>query len=71
MKNEIKDRLIICKAVGKNTVRCYNRYMSEYVEGHDPIFKDVNKVSFDGSSIQVENNTPIVCKVEFGFIECD
>jgi len=40
------------------------------VEGRDPIFRNVDKVSFDGSSIQVENNTPIICKVDAGFINC-
>jgi len=68
--DEIKDKIIICKAVGKSKIRCYDRYISQYVEGRDPIFRNVDKVSFDGSSIQVENNTPIICKVNAGFINC-
>jgi len=69
--DKVKDKIIICKAIRKNTIRCYDRYISEYVEGRDPIFRNVNKVSFDGSSIQVESDTPIVCEVEAGFINCE
>jgi len=68
-RSVIEDKIIVCKAIdGK--IRCYGRDISEYVEGWSPIFRNVDKVYFDGKSIQVENNTPILCKVKANFIEC-
>jgi len=65
----IKDKIIVCKAIdGK--IRCYDRFLSKYVEGWNPTFRNVDKVYFDGKSIQVENDTPITCKVTANFIEC-